>query len=105
MTRTAQLTRRSRAVIRLAPISLFAFAPMPALAQVSSADPGMLAFNIACGTCHTIRPDDNRLGPTLFGILGRTSGTAPRYRGYSFAMKAGRLKRRTVDNRQGRPSI
>jgi cytochrome c len=50
------------------------------------ADDGQLAFNNACRTCHTLREGDNRLGPSLYKIVGRKSGTVPGY-GYSGAMK------------------
>jgi cytochrome c len=43
-------------------------------------------FNNACRTCHTIRKDDNRLGPSLYAITGRRAGSLPDY-GYSSAMK------------------
>jgi cytochrome c len=50
------------------------------------ADAGQLAFNNACRTCHTLREGDNRLGPSLYRIVGRKSGSVPGYR-YSGAMK------------------
>ncbi len=36
---------------------------------------GQVAFNNACRTCHSFKPDDNRLGPTLHGIVGRKAGS------------------------------
>jgi cytochrome c len=62
-----------------------------ALAQNSGGNPsnagdGQLAFNNACRTCHTLREGDNRLGPSLYKIVGRKSGTVPGY-AYSSAMK------------------
>ena len=56
-----------------------------AIAQTD--DPGMMAFNNACRTCHTIREGDNRLAPNLYGILGRKSGTTSGYHGYSSSMQ------------------
>ena len=44
------------------------------------------AFNNACRTCHTIREGDNRLGPSLYKIVGRKAGSLPDYN-YSAAMK------------------
>ncbi len=38
----------------------------PALAQD---DAGQIAFNNACRTCHTVREGDNRLGPSLSGVI------------------------------------
>ena len=47
---------------------------------------GEQVFNSACRTCHTTREGDNRLGPHLHNIVGRTAGAVPNY-GYSSAMK------------------
>jgi cytochrome c len=63
----------------------------PSIAQEPSgkaavADDGQLAFNNACRTCHTLREGDNRLGPTLHGIVGRKAGSLPNF-AYSSAMK------------------
>jgi cytochrome c len=44
------------------------------------------AFNNAYRTCHTIREGDNRLGPSLYKIVGRKAGSLPDYN-YSAAMK------------------
>jgi cytochrome c len=55
----------------------------PAMAQDTA---GQLAFNNLCRTCHTLRAGDNRLGPSLYGVLGRKSGTLPNF-GYSESMK------------------
>jgi cytochrome c len=40
---------------------------------------GELAFNNACRTCHTVKEGDNRLGPSLFGVVGRKAGSLPDY--------------------------
>ena len=45
-----------------------------------------LAFNNACRTCHSIKEGDNRLGPSLYKIIGRKAGSLPNY-SYSSAMK------------------
>ena len=47
----------------------------PAAAQ----DNGEALFNNACRTCHTLEAGDNRLGPTLHGVVGRQAGTLPDY--------------------------
>jgi cytochrome c len=49
-------------------------------------EPGQLAFNNACRTCHMVKEGDNRLGPNLFKVLGRKAGSLPNYN-YSSAMK------------------
>jgi cytochrome c len=53
--------------------------------QGSSA--GKLQFNNACRTCHSMRKGDNRLGPSLHGVLGRKAGASEGYAAYSQAMK------------------
>jgi cytochrome c len=45
------------------------------------------AFNNTCRTCHSWKEGDNRLGPSLHGIIGRKAGTAPGF-GYSSAVKS-----------------
>jgi cytochrome c len=38
------------------------------------AQDGQTAFNNACRTCHSLKAGDNRLGPTLYGIIDRKAG-------------------------------
>lgn len=52
------------------------------------ADAGMLAFNNHCRQCHSYMKGDNRLGPSLYGVVGRKAGTAPGYGNYSDSVKA-----------------
>lgn len=51
-------------------------------------DTGMLAFNNHCRECHSYLKDDNRLGPTLFGVVGRKAGTVSNFGNYSSSMKS-----------------
>lgn len=46
-----------------------------------------LAFNDHCRECHSFVKDDNRLGPSLYGVVGRKAGTLPGY-AYSESVKA-----------------
>ena len=39
-----------------------------------------------CAACHSIKPGENKFGPSLAGVVGRKSGTEPGYN-YSSAMK------------------
>ena len=55
-------------------------------AQGADVAAGQQLFNNACRTCHTVKPDDNRQGPNLHGIIGRKAGSLSGY-GYSSAMK------------------
>ncbi len=56
-------------------------AGLAAGAAMAQAD-GQQAFNNSCRTCHTVKENDNRQGPSLFGVFGRKAGTAP---GYNFS--------------------
>ena len=41
------------------------------------------AFNNHCRMCHSFKPGDNRLGPTMYGIFGAKAGRVAGYAGYS----------------------
>jgi cytochrome c len=56
-------------------------------ASSAEAAEGEIKFNTFCRQCHSFLKDDNRLGPSLYGVIGRTAGTAPGYLGYSSSMK------------------
>ncbi|MGA3399010.1 MAG: cytochrome c family protein [Acetobacteraceae bacterium] len=53
--------------------------------QAQAADPaaGEAVFRSQCGICHSPKPDRNMIGPTLFGVVGRTTGSVP---GYAFSV-------------------
>lgn len=64
---------------------------LPALAQTApaAAMPKGVAANgekifAQCKTCHVAEKGVNRVGPSLFGVVGRHSGTAPGFK-YSAA--------------------
>jgi cytochrome c len=39
-----------------------------------------------CAPCHSIKPGENKVGPSLAGVLGRKAGTEPGF-SYSAALK------------------
>ena len=45
-----------------------------------------IAFNDHCRECHSFLKDDNRIGPSLYGVVGRKAGTEPGF-SYSMSMK------------------
>jgi len=54
-------------------------APPPA---AWAADPaaGQSVFKSQCSICHAVQPDKNGTGPSLFGIVGRKTGSIPGFR-------------------------
>src|SRR3954451_20736488 len=59
----------------------------PGLARADGdATAGKTAF-AKCGVCHSIKQGENKIGPSLFGIVGRPSHTIPNF-AYSDPMKA-----------------
>jgi cytochrome c len=55
--------------------------------QAAAPKSGQGAFNNHCRTCHSVQAGDNRLGPTLHGVIGRKAGAEQGYAAYSGAMK------------------
>ena len=55
---------------------------------LAAGDPtaGQTVFAARCATCHSTKPDDNKIGPSLAGIVGSKSGTVPGF-DFSPAMK------------------
>lgn len=70
----------------LAAAALLLAAPMAHADVTGDAVKGKSAFG-ACAMCHTGVAGKNGMGPSLFGVVGRTAGTAPGFK-YSEAMKA-----------------
>jgi cytochrome c len=75
-----------RQMLRAAFVGAFAMiAAMPAVAAEEESE-GKVAFNNSCRTCHSFKEGDNRLGPTLHGIVGRKAGSIEGF-SFSSAMK------------------
>lgn len=79
----------------------FASALVAALMLSLSAGPGHAAadgdaakgkkqYN-RCKSCHSVKEGKNKIGPSLFGVVGRAAGSASGYR-YSKAIKAAAKK-------------
>ncbi len=47
---------------------------------------GKVLFTQKCGLCHSAVQGQNKIGPSLYGVVGRPAGTAANYT-YSDAMK------------------
>lgn len=77
---------RSKAIA----VAIAMLAAGPALAQAGDPAKGKAVF-ARCMACHSVEPGQNRLGPSLSGIIGRTSGMAPGF-AYSPAMKNAKIR-------------
>jgi cytochrome c len=75
------------ATILLASMAVATAADAGVGANAAPAKSGEAAFNSNCRTCHSAKPGDNRLGPSLHGIVGAKAGSRPGYPNYSGAMK------------------
>ena len=68
----------------IAPALLVFAVSGPASAATDNA--GELAFNNHCRQCHSVKKGDNRLGPSLHGIVGAKGGQVPGFNNYSGAL-------------------
>lgn len=62
----------------------------PAAAAFAADDSPMIAFNDHCRQCHSYKKDDNRLGPSLYGVVGRKAGIEPGF-DYSSSLKGSNI--------------
>ena len=56
---------------------LIAIACGGATARGADAEAGKTAFKAQCGICHSVEPGRNMIGPSLHGVIGKKSGSAP----------------------------
>ncbi len=68
-------------------VAVAADAGSAANADPAASNAGQAAFNNNCRTCHSAKEGDNRLGPSLHGIVGAKAGSRPGYANYSGALK------------------
>ena len=54
-------------------------------AMAADVEAGKVAFK-KCALCHTTEPGKNKIGPSLFGVVGRKAGSVDNF-SYSEAMK------------------
>lgn len=69
-------------------VSLIVGLSVFAAGSAMAADPaaGKKIF-VQCSVCHSVVKGKNLLGPSLYGVVGRKSGTAEGFKNYSPAMK------------------
>ena len=79
--------RKTQAVLinSLSVIATLSFGTYTGLAAGDSAA-GQQFFTTHCGACHATEPGVNKIGPSLAGVVGRKSGSAPGFN-YSPALK------------------
>lgn len=65
--------------------SLLAVTPLYS-AHAADAAAGKQIFRQQCSICHSDKPGVNKIGPSLFGVVGRKTGSVPGYN-YSVANK------------------
>ncbi|MCB4767922.1 c-type cytochrome [Ancylobacter sp. Lp-2] len=61
--------------IALSPAFILTAALMPGPAFAQDAAAGERLFRQRCASCHTVQPGQNRIGPTLSGLVGRKAGS------------------------------
>ena len=76
---------RSIAALAIALVTLLSFS---ATAPAATPNDGEVKFNNHCRTCHSLKKDDNRLGPNLHQIVGKKAGTSSGYATYSQGLKS-----------------
>lgn len=64
-----------------------AILPVGMVAAAPAALAGQAIFEQRCAACHSVEPDDNEVGPSLAGVVGRKAGSLAGYN-YSPALKA-----------------
>ena len=74
-----------RSKLAIAALGLAVALPAAAQMPVGNAANGQKVF-VQCKTCHVTTAGVNRIGPSLHAIVGRTSGSVPKYT-YSAANK------------------
>lgn len=62
----------------------------PVAVRAADADAGQAVFKTQCAICHSPLSGKNMVGPSLFGIVGRKSGSVEGFR-YSAANKSADL--------------
>jgi cytochrome c len=77
-------------LVRAAALAATLLIATPALAQSGDAVKGKGVF-ARCAICHSVEAGPKKIGPSLSGLFGRTSGTAPGFT-YSTAMKNAKIR-------------
>jgi cytochrome c len=76
----------------------------PLASGAHAADERVIAYNTHCRTCHSTKAKDNRLGPSLHGIIGAKAGQNSGYGAYSGALNGLTWDEATLDRFIAGPS-
>lgn len=79
-----------RLMVGVATLATLAAAGIAQAQENHTAEEGAKLFKRVCSVCHSADAGKNKIGPSLFGVIGRKSGTAPGF-AYSRAMKAANI--------------
>jgi len=63
-----------------------------------------VVFNTHCRNCHSYKKGDNRLGPSLYGIVGNKAGEVAGYNAYSGSLKGITWDEATLDRFIAKPT-
>jgi cytochrome c len=63
--------------LRLLALIFLACTTLALGAHAQDANAGVKVFQTYCSICHTVQPDRNLVGPSLFGVVNRPSGHIP----------------------------
>ena len=74
----------------LAYAALVGFAPLSQAQATGDAAKGPDVFSEECADCHSLKEGKNKKGPSLFGVVGRASGSIADFE-YSDSMRASNL--------------
>ena len=66
--------------LRLVAAGIILFSMQSGIAN--AADRGSVVFRSACSSCHTVKKNKHRMGPSLYNIVGRKAGTVKGYKRY-----------------------
>lgn len=75
---------------KISALTILCAAAAPALAQTGDAVKGKAVF-ARCALCHDVKAGPKKMGPSLAGLFGRTSGTMAGFT-YSPAMQKAKIK-------------
>ncbi len=82
--------RYSVAPAAVVALALVGAAGLISPAHAADAAAGKHVFRSQCAICHSDKPGQNKIGPSLFGVVGRHTGSEPGY-SYSVANKNANL--------------